>query len=254
MLPLPCCLLSIRETVAAVSSNAERATAGPLSTLSAWLRARPLISYAAERASGVMALLRQSTGLILNLPSKDWCAIAYTDVDLYVRNNAQSVGCRELVELRPRNLTDCPISQRLDSSKTSRSRSRFMLFPTKRRDVRLSTPELATRLPRMARVKKQRTAAPRPQAATSQRMSISLGTRSTKPQRVALSAPGATCAPQKHMPVQATISSSQYSCCKPPTTSITLISQSRGSLCLCVVGRGRGLSEVFSGNPDPKLE
>jgi hypothetical protein len=28
MLPLPCCLLSIRETVAAVSSNAERATAG----------------------------------------------------------------------------------------------------------------------------------------------------------------------------------------------------------------------------------
>ena len=43
-----------------------------------------------------MALPRQSTGLILNLPSKDWCAIAYTDVDLYVRNNAQPVGCREL--------------------------------------------------------------------------------------------------------------------------------------------------------------
>jgi len=80
-----------------------------------------------------MALPRQPTGLILNLPSKDWCAIAYTDVDLYVRNNAQPVGCRELgrprVELRPRNLTNCPYKSEASFFKNLTQSKRILCGP-----------------------------------------------------------------------------------------------------------------------------
>jgi hypothetical protein len=83
----------------------------------------------------VMALPRQSTELILNLPSKDRCAIAYTDVDLYVRNNAQPVGCGELgrprVELHPRNLTDCPYKSEASFFKNLTQSKRICVVPYK---------------------------------------------------------------------------------------------------------------------------
>ena len=90
-LPLRFCALSTRETVAAVSSNAESASAGSPSTFSAWLSARPLISYATARTSVAMALPRQSTGLILNLPSERWSDIEYPYADLRTRNGAYPV-------------------------------------------------------------------------------------------------------------------------------------------------------------------
>src|SRR6516162_920326 len=92
-----------------------------------------------------MALPRQSTGLILNLPSKNWCAIAYVNVDLDVRKNAQPVGCQEPGVCESNSATEPDrlplLSQRRHSSKTSRGRSRFCVVAYKRRGVKPSTPE-----------------------------------------------------------------------------------------------------------------
>ena len=68
-----CWLISLalmaRETVAAASSSRFAATAGSMSSLSAWRKARRPISSAALRTAGLIGRPRRSTGLTRTPPS-----------------------------------------------------------------------------------------------------------------------------------------------------------------------------------------